>query len=251
MPIILKSQRELKSMRAAGRIVAITLARIAERVRPGASTAELDEVAYAVVTAHNALPAFKGYRGFPASICASINDEVVHGIPSPDRVLREGDIVSIDFGAIYEGFYADAAVTLPVGEISPEARRLLAVTEQALYEGIAQARPGAYLTDISAAVQRCAESAGYGVVRQYVGHGIGRAMHEEPQVPNFGPAGRGPRLKVGMTLAIEPMVNAGTADTTVCPDGWTVVTADGGLSAHFEHTIAITPDGCEILTRDV
>lgn len=249
MPIILKSQRELAIMRTAGKIVAATLARLAAHVRPGVSTAELDEIAHAEVTARGAYPAFKGYRGFPASICASINEEVVHGIPSPKRVLREGDIISLDFGAVYEGFYGDAAITLPVGEVSPEARRLLAVTERALYEGIAMARPGAFLSDISHAVQRCAEGAGFSVVRQYVGHGIGRAMHEEPQIPNFGPPGRGPRLRPGMTLAIEPMVNMGGSETVVRPDQWTVVTADGSLSAHFEHTVAITPEGHEILTR--
>ncbi|MBI2323228.1 MAG: type I methionyl aminopeptidase [Chloroflexi bacterium] len=249
MPIIIKSQRELAIMRAAGQIVAATLARLAEAVRPGVCTAELDEMAHAEATARGAYPAFKGYRGFPASICASINEEIVHGIPSPERVLRAGDIVSLDFGAVFEGFYGDAAITVAVGEVSPEARRLLAVTERALFEGLALARPSGFLSDISHAVQRCAESAGFSVVRQYVGHGIGRAMHEEPQIPNFGPPGRGPRLRPGMTLAIEPMVNIGGPETALLADQWTVVTADGSLSAHFEHTVAITADGHEILTR--
>jgi len=235
-------------MREAGRIVALTLAALRETVRPGVSTAELNAVADEMARKHGAIPSFLGYNGFPASLCASINDEIVHGIPSPRRLLHEGDIVSLDFGAIYKGLQGDAAITVPVGEVSAEAQRLIAVTEASLYEGIKQAVAGNRLSDISAAVQRYAEGHGFSVVRQYVGHGIGRAMHEEPQVPNFGPPGRGPVLKPGMVLALEPMVNVGGYATRVLDDQWTVVTADGSLSAHFEHTVAITANGPEILT---
>ena len=248
MPIILKSAKELALMRLAGQIVAETLQRLRERVRPGVSTADLDLLAYETVTQRGARPAFLGYRGYPASLCASINDEVVHGIPRPDRILNEGDIVSLDFGSIYQGYYGDAAITVPVGKVSPEADKLLVVTEQALYKGIEQARAGHHLTDIGAAIQKHAEMAGFSVVRKYVGHGIGRAMHEKPEVPNFGPPCRGPILRPGLVLAIEPMVNTGTADTLQLADGWTVVTADGGLSAHFEHTVAITEGEPSILT---
>lgn len=235
-------------MRQAGRIVAVTLLEIQDKIRPGMSTADLDAIAEHTVRTLGAIPAFKGYNGFPGSICASINEEVVHGIPSPDRVLREGDVISLDFGAIYQGYVGDSAITVGVGKISPEAERLLTVTQEALHAGIAQARAGQHLTDISHAIQTHAERFGYGVVRQYVGHGVGRNMHEEPQVPNFGPAHRGPILRPGMTLAIEPMLNLGTEETVVKPDNWTVVTQDGKISAHFEHTIAVTGAEPDILT---
>lgn len=229
-------------------MVAETLALLRERARPGVSTAELDAVAFESARKHGATPSFLGYRGYPASVCASINDEIVHGIPKSDRVLAEGDIVSLDFGAVLGGYHGDSAITIGVGKISPEAERLLVVTEEALHKGIARALTGGHLTDISAAIQEHAEAAGFGVVRKYVGHGIGRSMHEKPEVPNFGPAGRGPRLRPGMVLAIEPMVNIGSYDTIELADGWTVTTADGSLSAHFEHTVAITTVGPEILT---
>ncbi len=235
-------------MREAGRIVAETLQLLRERAKPGVSTADLDLVAYEHVTKRGARPAFLGYRGYPASVCASINDEIVHGIPRPERVLNEGDIVSLDFGAIYQGYVGDSAITVAVGKVSREAATLLAVTEEALYKGIERARAGNHLTDIGAAIQQHAEAAGFSVVRKYVGHGIGRSMHEKPEVPNFGPPGRGPVLRPGLVLAIEPMVNTGAYDTVELADGWTVVTADGGLSAHFEHTVAITSGDPEILT---
>lgn len=248
MAIIIKSAAELALMRQAGRIVALTLAALREAVRPGVSTAELDALAEAMASRHGAIPSFKGYNGFPAALCASINEEVVHGIPSRHRILREGDIVSLDFGVIYKGLQGDAAITVPVGEVSEVARRLIATTEQALAEGIKMARAGNRLSDISHAIQLCAESRGFSVVRQYVGHGIGRAMHEEPQIPNFGPPGRGPVLKPGMVLALEPMVNVGTFATAVKQDNWTVVTEDGSLSAHFEHTVAVTDGDPQVLT---
>lgn len=248
MAIIIKSARELAYMRQAGRIVAETLAVLQERIKPGIITAELDALAYKVITKHNAVPSFKGYRGFPASLCVSVNEEVVHGIPGK-RVLREGDIVSLDLGAIYHGYHGDAAVTLGVGRVSEEAARLIEVTASALQAAIAQARAGHCLGDISWAIQHYAESRGFSVVRQYVGHGIGREMHEDPQVPNFGQPGRGVKLRPGMTLALEPMVNRGDWRTKVLPDNWTVVTEDGGLSAHFEHTVAITAGDPEILTK--
>lgn len=248
MAIIIKSARELAYMRQAGRIVAETLAVLQERIKPGIATAELEALAYKVITKHNAVPSFKGYRGFPASLCVSINEEVVHGIPGK-RVLREGDIVSFDLGAIYHGYHGDAAITLGVGRVSEEAARLIEVTAGALQAAIAQARTGHRLGDISWAIQHYAESRGFSVVRQYVGHGIGREMHEDPQVPNFGQPGRGVKLRPGMTLALEPMVNMGDWRTKVLPNNWTVVTEDGGLSAHFEHTVAITTGEPEILTK--
>jgi len=247
--IILKSPRELALMRRAGRIVARVLDRFREVVRPGITTAELEEVALQIIEREGGIPSFKGYRGYPAAICASINEEVVHGIPSPKRVLKEGDIVSLDVGAIYKGYHGDAAITLPVGAVSEKVQRLLEVTQGALHAGIAQAHPGNRLGDISAAIQRYVESRGFNVVREYTGHGIGQEMHEEPQIPNFGPPNRGPRLRPGMTMALEPMVTAGDWRTRTLSDGWTVVTADGSLSAHFEHTIAITDGEPEILTR--
>lgn len=240
-------------MRRAGRIVADVLDVMRERVAPGVTTAELNKRAEAVIREHNAIPSFKGYPPgsvypFPASICASVNDELVHGIPGP-RVLQEGDIVSVDVGAILDGYHGDAAITLPVGEIDLETQRLLEVTEGALYAGIAAARPGNRAGDISAAIQAYVESRGFNVVRKYTGHGIGRQMHEEPQVPNYGPPGKGPRLRKGMTVALEPMVLAGDSCVRELDDHWTVVSCDGKRTAHFEHTIAITDGKAEILSR--
>jgi len=249
VPIVLKSQRELELMQQGGRIVATVLAAIREKLRPGQTTEEIDQIAEQTVTRLGATASFKGLYGFPASICISLNDEIVHGIPSPRRVLEEGDIVSLDFGAFYEGLHADSAVTLPVGRVSEEARRLLLCTEKGLERGIAQARVGRRLGDISWAIQAYGEAKGYGIVRQYVGHGVGRNLHEEPQVPNFGPPGRGVALRAGMTLAIEPMYNVGTEKTRVLDDKWTVVTEDRKLSAHFEHTIAITEGEPLVLTK--
>ncbi len=234
-------------MRQAGRIVAETLEILRSGLRAGMKTKELDNIVERELEKRGAKPSFKGYSGFPASVCVSLNDEIVHGIPG-DTVLNEGDIVSLDLGAIYNGFQGDAAVTVGVSQISPEAERLLAAAEDALKAGISAARPGARLGDISASIQRCAESGGYQVVREYTGHGIGRQMHEGPQVPNYGRPGPGPLLKKGMTLALEPMLNIGGWRTKVDEDLWTVRTADGSLSAHFEHTIAITDDGPEVLT---
>lgn len=246
--IVLKSQQEIAYMREAGRIVAETLELIRQAVKPDVTTLELDRIAEEYIRDRGAIPAFKGYNGFPGSICASVNEEVVHGIPGPRR-LKNGDIVSVDIGTLLNGFYGDAAMTFPVGEISPEVAQLLAVTEESLYRGIAQAVATQRLYDISHAVQVHAEQHGYGVVRDYVGHGIGRNMHEDPQIPNYGAPGRGPRLKPGMTLAIEPMINMGTYEVKTLQDNWTVVTRDGKWSAHFEHTIAITDGEPEILTR--
>lgn len=246
--IILKSPKEIEKMRRAGRVVAEVLHRLHDVIRPGITTLELDNLAEEWIKARGARPAFKGYQGFPGSICTSINEEVVHGIPSADRVLQEGDIISVDVGAVLEGFYADAAVTYPVGAISAGAQRLLDVTSQSLQAGIAAAQAGARLSDISHAVQTVVEAAGFSVVREYVGHGIGQAMHEEPQLPNYGPPGIGPVLREGLTLAIEPMVNMGGYEVETKDDQWTVVTKDGSLSAHFEHTVAITANGPQILT---
>lgn len=234
-------------MRVAGRMVAEILSLLSERIMPGVTTAELDRLAEAECKKRKALPAFKGYGGFPYTICASPNEKVVHGFP--DTVpLREGDILSIDFGVIYDGFYGDAAVTLPVGEIDATKFRLLDVTRRSLALAVAAAQPGARLSDVSNAVQSFVEKEGYSVVREFVGHGIGRQLHEAPQIPNFGPPGQGPRLKAGMTLAIEPMINAGVPGVKILADGWTAVTLDGMPSAHFEHTVAITEDGPQILT---
>ena len=246
--IILKSEREIKYMRDAGRIVAETLQEVKKAVRPEITTLELDQLAEDYIKSCGAIPTFKGYHGFPGNICASVNEQVVHGIPSVKK-LKNGDTVSIDIGAVINGYHGDAALTLPVGEIDIEVRNLLNVTQESLDKGIEKAIAGNRLSDISHAVQTHAEKHGYGVVRDYVGHGIGRNMHEDPQIPNYGIPGHGPRLKPGMTLAIEPMINMGTHAVNVLNDGWTVVTADGKPSAHFEHTIAITPDGPEILTR--
>jgi methionyl aminopeptidase len=247
--IVLKSSRELALMRQAGRIVAQVHEAFREVVRPGISTLDLEKVASHIIEQEEAIPSFKGYRGFPASICASINEEIVHGIPTPKRVLEEGDIISLDVGAIYKGYQGDAAITLPVGEVDEEVRRLLQVTQDALKAGIAQSRAGKRLGDISAAIQRHAEVNGFNVVREYTGHGIGQKMHEDPQIPNFGQPNRGPRLRPGMTFALEPMVMAGDWRTRTLSDGWTVVTADGSLSAHFEHTLAVTDGEPEILTK--
>jgi methionyl aminopeptidase len=248
--IIYKSPEEIDKMRKAGRIVAGTIDRVLAAVRPGVSTAQLDEVAEAFIHEQGATPSFKGYRGtFPASICTSLNDEIVHGIPSPKRIVVEGDVLSLDFGAIWKGFHADSAVTVIVGDPpSPEAEKLVRVTEEALEAGISQIRPGGRLSDIGAAVQQVAEGAGFSVVREYVGHGVGRSLHEDPQIANYGEPGRGPKLKPGLVVAIEPMVNVGAWETRVLADDWTVVTEDGSLSAHFEHTIAVTEDGREVLT---
>lgn len=246
--IVRKSPRELDVMRRAGKVVAEVLHRLSAIVRPGITTLELDRLAEEWIIARGARPAFKGYQGYPASICTSVNNEVVHGIPS-DRRLNDGDIISIDVGVELDGFYGDAAVTLPVGEVSETAKKLLAVTKEALMAGIAAAKPNRRLSDISHAVQTAVESQGFSVVREYVGHGIGQRMHEEPQLPNYGPPGMGPVLKPGLTLAIEPMVNVGAPDVETLADGWTVVTKDGSLSAHFEHTVAITDGEPEILTQ--
>jgi len=247
MSIIIKSDREVTIMRQAGRIVATVLGMLSEQVRPGMKTKELDVIAARELERLGAKSSFKGYRGFPANLCVSVNDEIVHGIPG-ERVLDEGDVVSLDLGTIFEGFQGDAAVTVGVGEISSQAEQLMETTEGALKASIAVAYPGARLGDISAATQKYAESRGYSVVREYTGHGIGREMHEEPQIPNFGPPGVGPVLRKGMTLALEPMVNVGGWRTRLGNDHWVVFTADGSLSAHFEHTIAITNDGPEVLT---
>ncbi|MFC2044464.1 type I methionyl aminopeptidase [Chloroflexota bacterium] len=245
--IIIKSEQEIRIMRQVGAIVAKILKTLQLHLRPGMKTEELDVIAAREVEGLGAKPSFKGYRGFPANICVSVNDEIVHGIPGK-RVLKEGDIVSIDFGAIFMGFHGDASVTVGIGNISREARRLIETTEGALKTGIATARPGARLGDISAAIQHHAESKGYSVVREYTGHGIGREMHEEPQITNFGLPGQGPVLKKGMALALEPMVNTGGWLTRLDDNHWTVLTNDGSLSAHFEHTIAIDDGEPEILT---
>ena len=247
--IILKSPDEVAKMRVAGSIVADTIDTVLASVRPGVSTADLDAVAEAFIRERKATPSFKGYRGFPASICASLNEEVVHGIPSPKRILKEGDVLSLDFGAIWDGYHADSAVTVFVGEPpSAEAEKLVRVTEEALEAGISQIRPGGRLSDISHAVQQVVEGAGFSVIREYVGHGIGRNLHEDPQIPNYGLPGRGPELRPGLVVAVEPMVTMGDWRTRVLADDWTVVTADRSLAAHFEHTIAVTEDGQEVLT---
>lgn len=246
--IVVKSSAELERMRCSGRMVAEVLEAIREKVIPGITTLELDRFAESQCKKLKAKPAFKGYGGFPYTICASPNDRVVHGFPNSEPLV-DGDIISIDFGLIYDGFYGDSAVTLAVGEIEAKTHELLEVTRQSLEDGISAALAGGRLSDISQAVQVCAEAHGFGVVREFVGHGIGRALHEDPQIPNYGPAGRGPQLKPGMTLAIEPMINSGTAAVKVLEDGWTAVTLDGGMSAHFEHTVAVTENGPEILTK--
>lgn len=246
--IILKSPEEIKLMRESGRLTAELCALLKENIKPGVTTLALDELAVSFIKKRNAVAAFLGYRGYPKSVCLSVNEEVVHGIPK-NRVLLEGDIVGVDAGVVYNGFIGDMAFTAGVGKISSEAQKLMTITEQSLYKGIEQAKPGNRLGDISHAVQEHAERYGFSIVEQYVGHGIGRQMHEDPQVPNYGPAGCGPVLREGMTMAIEPMVNVGTFEVEVLNDDWTVVTKDRKLSAHFEHTIAITANGPEILTK--
>lgn len=246
--IIIKSQDEIEKIAKACRIVAQVLKDLKGIVKPGITTREIEEFVDRTLAEKGAIPAFRGYRNYPSSVCTSVNDQVVHGIPS-NLKLKEGDIVSVDLGVYLDGFYGDGAITLPVGKIGPGAERLLRVTEEALYKGIEKARPGNRVSDISSAIQRYVESHGYSVVRTFVGHGIGRSLHEEPQVPNYGTPGHGPRLREGMTLAIEPMVNEGTYEVRILDDGWTAVTADGRLSAHYEHTVAITKNGARILTK--
>jgi methionyl aminopeptidase len=247
--IILKSQAELKKMAGACHIVGEILEGLRAYITDGISTANIDEFVDHGLQKRGAVAAFKGYRGYPASVCVSINDQVIHGIPSKSVRIKNGDIVSVDLGAVLDGFFGDAAITVAVGEIGEQARRLLEVTEQSLQMGIAKAVIGNRIGDISSAIQQHVESHGFSVVRAFVGHGVGRSLHEEPAVPNFGRPGQGPRLKDGMTLAIEPMVNAGGSDVRVLDDDWTAVTADGSLSAHFEHTVAITKRGPKILTK--
>ena len=246
--IVCRSAAELERMREAGRLVGEVLTELASKVAPGVTTGELDEIAERRIVSAGATPAFKGYHGYPATICASVNDEVIHGIPSRRRVLVEGDIVSIDVGVSLAGYFGDSAITLPVGRVSEEAATLLRVTEESLYKGIECARPGGRVSDIGHAVQQHVEAYGFSVVREFVGHGIGQQMHEEPQIPNYGEPGRGLRLAEGMVLAIEPMVNAGKPAVKVLADGWTAVTRDARLSAHFEHTVAVTAGEPWILT---
>ena len=247
--IVLKTGRELKVMREACRISAGALKLVGSAVEPGVTTAELDRLAEEYIRSEGAIPNFKNYEGYPATACISINNEVIHGIPSKSRKIVAGDIVSVDLGAMFEGYHGDNAATFACGDISEEAKRLIDTTRESLYEGIAAAVSGGRLGDIGAAVQQYVEKRGYSVVRQFVGHGIGTKLHEAPEVPNFGTQGRGIRLMPGMTLAIEPMINIGGSDVKVMPDGWTVLTKDGSLSAHFEHTIVITPDGPQIMTK--
>jgi len=246
--IIYKSQSEIQAIRRANQVVAKILAELAEKIRPGVETRELDRYAEKRTREMGAIPAFKGYRGYPSSLCTSINEEIVHGIPSARR-LREGDILSIDFGAILDGFYGDAAATFPVGRVTPEAQRLIAVAQESFYKGIEKAVPGNRIGDISAAVQEYVESQGFSVIRNFVGHGIGFSLHEEPQVPNFGIPGHGPKVKPGMVLAIEPMIAVGNWDVEILSDNWTAITRDRSLSAHYEHTIAVTREGPKILSR--
>lgn len=249
MAVILKSPHEIEKMRRAGQVTREVLELVRSQVQPGATTYDLEKAAEARLKELGVKAAFKGYHGFPCVLCTSVNQEVVHGIPSPKRVLEEGDIVSVDFGVVVDGYFGDSAITVPVGAISKDADRLLKTTEASLRAGIAAVHPGATLGDVGAAVQKVVEAEGFSVVRDFVGHGIGSAMHEDPQVPNFGQAGRGMKLRTGMVIAIEPMVNAGAYDVQVLDDGWTAVTADGSLSAHFEHTVAVTADGARILTE--
>jgi len=246
--IVLKSEDEIKKMAESCRIVAEVLDGIKKNISPGISTKEIDEFAESYIISRSAKPAFKGYRGYPASVCTSVNEQVVHGIPSSQK-LRDGDIISLDIGVFFKGFYGDAAVTFPVGSVSSQAMRLIQVTERSLEAGLEKAVAGNRLSDISSAVQGCVEAEGFSIVRSFVGHGIGRELHEEPQIPNFGKPGEGPELRPGMTLAIEPMVNAGNWEVIILNDGWTAVTKDRSLSAHFEHTVAITKNGLNILTK--
>jgi methionyl aminopeptidase len=249
MAILLKTEAEIDKMRRSGEALHLVHEAVRPLVVPGASTMDLENVAAAKMEALGAVSAFKGYHGFPAVLCTSVNSEVVHGIPSPRRILTEGDIVSVDCGVVVDGFYSDSAVTYAVGTPSPLIKKLLEVTKASLERAILRAQVGGRLFDISFAVQEMCEAAGFGVVKEFVGHGIGRSMHEDPQVPNYGSPGKGPRLKAGMVLAIEPMINAGGGGVKVLPDGWTTVTLDGSVSAHFEHTVAITKNGPRVLTR--
>jgi methionyl aminopeptidase len=247
MAIIIKSSKEIEVMREAGRITAAVLYELKNKVEPGMKTRDLDDIAVKATARLGAVPSFKGYHGYPASVCVSVNDEIVHGIPG-ERILKEGDIVSLDFGVIYNGFQGDSALTTGVGEISDEARKLMETTEGALMAGIEVVQAGKRMGDVSAAIQEYAETRGFSVVREYTGHGIGRNMHEDPQIPNYGAPGQGPLLKKGMTFALEPMINIGDWRTRLMDDNWTVKTSDGSLSAHFEHTVAVTENGAEILT---
>lgn len=248
--ILVKSSTEIEYMRESGQIVAKVHSVLKDKIKPGVTTKELDEIAERIILEHGAQPAFKGYGGFPATICASVNEEVVHGIPG-SRVLREGDIISIDVGALKNGYYGDSAKTYPVGEVSRGAEKLIRVTRESFYEGLKFCKIGYRLSDVSHAIQAHVEAEGFSVVRDYVGHGIGASLHEDPQIPNYGPPGKGPRLAAGMVLAIEPMINAGRFSVRVLGDNWTVVTADGSLSAHYEHTVAITDEDPVILTTEV
>ncbi len=250
MAVVLKSSQEIDKMRVAGQVVREVLELLRSQVKPGATTLDLEKAAEAGLRERGAKAAFKGYHGYPCVLCASVNSEVVHGIPSRKRVLKEGDIVSLDFGAVVDGYFGDSAITVAVGtKVAPETERLLRVTEASLQSAIAVVKPGATLGDIGAAVQSVVEAEGFSVVRDFVGHGIGVHMHEDPQVPNFGEAGHGMKLRAGMVIAIEPMVNAGKPDVRVLKDGWTAVTDDGSMSAHFEHTVAVTPTGARVLTE--
>ncbi|EKN65145.1 methionine aminopeptidase, type I [Schinkia azotoformans MEV2011] len=246
--IICKTERELEIMREAGRIVALTHEELKKYIQPGITTKELDNIAEKTIRSYNAIPSFKGYNGFPGSICASVNDQLVHGIPG-DRVLRDGDIISIDIGAKYNGYHGDSAWTYAVGTIDENTKKLLEVTEDSLYKGLDEAKAGVRLSNISHAIQTYVEANGFSIVREYVGHGVGQDLHEDPQIPHYGPPNKGPRLKPGMVLAVEPMVNAGARYVKTLSDNWTVVTVDGKMCAHFEHTIAITETGFEILTK--
>jgi len=246
--IICKTPREIEIMRAAGRIVALTHQELQKHIQPGITTKELDAIAEKFILSLDAFPSFKGYNGFPGSVCSSVNEELVHGIPG-DRVLKDGDIISLDIGAKYNGYHGDSAWTYPVGSIDAETQSLLDVTEQSLYLGLEEAKPSVRLSNISYAIQTFVESNGFSIVREYVGHGIGQNLHEDPQIPHYGPPNKGPRLKPGMVLCVEPMVNAGSRYVRTLADNWTVVTVDGKMCAHFEHTIAITETGYEILTR--
>ena len=248
MAIVIKTAKEVEKMRRAGEIVREVLEAVRAMVKPGVTTLELESVAEKLIEERGAKPAFKGYHGFPCVLCTSLNDQVVHGIPSAKTVLREGDILSVDCGAVIDGYYGDSAITIPVGKVAPTTQRLLDVTQKSLERAIETVRPGAMLGDVGAAVQEMVEAEGFSVVKEFVGHGIGTRMHEDPQIPNFGQRGRGIRLREGMVLAIEPMVNAGGDAVRVLKDGWTAVTEDGSLSAHFEHTVAVTKDGAAILT---
>ncbi|HCS49675.1 MAG TPA: type I methionyl aminopeptidase [Candidatus Aminicenantes bacterium] len=245
--IIYKTPQEIAVMKESNQIVARVLTELRAMIRPGVRTRDLDAHAEARAFELGAVPAFKGYRGFPASLCTSVNEEIIHGLPS-ERILKDGDIIGLDFGVLFEGFYGDAAVTVPVGAVGPQALRLIAVAEAAFYKGIEQMKKGNRISDISFAIQEYVESEGFSVIRSFVGHGIGHSPHEEPQVPNFGPPGRGPKIKEGLTLAIEPMIAAGDWEEEILEDGWTAVTKDRSLSAHFEHTVAVTKNGPLILT---